>query len=325
MAGAYRCSHGHDWTPPIDGPPPSMCPVCGDTVVMAADPTAEEKAHQPSFVVTVPPDHPDPDGKHATLPPSARLPAVPVIGSPTVTLPPMPLPLDAPTRSDSSFSSLLGMPRDGAVQSGADHGSVVPFGEGTIDYTPPPTVPGYEILHEVGRGGMGVVYKAIQVSLNRPVALKMILAGIHAGPRERDRFRREAEAVATLQNPHIVQIFEIGEASGHLYLALEYVDGGSLAHHLRGTPWSAKDAAELVELLARAVQYAHNQGVVHRDLKPGNVLLGNAEGGKPKGEDGWPRDSSSRRASPRCPRSPTSVSPSASAIAAIRTAPKPAR
>ena len=106
----------------------------------------------------------------------------------------------------------------------------------------------------------------------------MILAGSHAGPRERERFRREAEAVATLQNPHIVQIFEIGEASGHLYLALEYVDGGSLAQHLRGTPWPAKEAAELVELLARAVHYAHEQGVVHRDLKPGNILLASGRG-----------------------------------------------
>ncbi|MBA4186415.1 MAG: hypothetical protein C0467_00205 [Planctomycetaceae bacterium] len=152
-----------------------------------------------------------------------------------------------------------------------DVDSVVPFAE-AVDFVPP-TVPGYEILGEVGRGGMGVVYKARQLSLNRPVALKMILAGSHAGTIERERFRREAEAVATLQNPHIVQIFEIGESSGHLYLALEFVEGGNLAQHLKNAPWSARDAAELVELLARAVQYAHHQGVVHRDLKPGNVLL----------------------------------------------------
>ena len=134
-------------------------------------------------------------------------------------------------------------------------------------------VPGYEIEDELGRGGMGVVYRARHLGLNRPVALKMILAGSHAGPVERERFRREAQAVASLQHPNIVQIFEIGEANGHAYLALELVEGGSLAEQLNGRPWAGRDAAELVEILAKAVQYAHTQGVVHRDLKPGNILL----------------------------------------------------
>src|SRR5262249_27321851 len=118
-----------------------------------------------------------------------------------------------------------------------------------------------------------VVYKAHQKNLNRHVALKMILSGEHAGPTERERFRREAESVAALQHPNIVQIFEVGEANGHPYLVLEFVDGESLAERLSGDPWPARDTAALVELLARAVHYAHEHGIVHRDLKPGNVLL----------------------------------------------------
>jgi eukaryotic-like serine/threonine-protein kinase len=131
----------------------------------------------------------------------------------------------------------------------------------------------YELLEELGRGGMGVVYKARQSKLNRLVALKMILAGEYAGERDIARFRTEAEAVARLQHPNIVQIFEVGEHDGHPYFSLEFVDGGSLAQRLDGTPLPSHQAARLVETLARAMHAAHQAGVVHRDLKPANVLL----------------------------------------------------
>src|SRR5918993_2110899 len=102
------------------------------------------------------------------------------------------------------------------------------------------SVPGYEILSELGRGGMGVVYLARQLDLNRPVALKMILSGEHAGVSERDRFRREAQAVAALQHPNIVQIYDVGEAQGRPYLAFEYVGGGPLSSFLTGQPWAGQ-------------------------------------------------------------------------------------
>jgi hypothetical protein len=137
----------------------------------------------------------------------------------------------------------------------------------------PPQVPGYEILGELGRGGMGVVYQARHLALNRTVALKMLLHAGHAGSQQLKRFRTEAEAIARLQHPHIVQVYEIGEHDGCPFLSLEYCDGGTLEHQLRGTPMPARDAAQLVETLARAVQAAHAKGVVHRDLKPANVLL----------------------------------------------------
>src|SRR5262249_34911537 len=140
-------------------------------------------------------------------------------------------------------------------------------GPGTV------SMPGYEIECVLGRGGMGVVYKARHLTLKRTVALKMVLAGGHAGPRELARFRIEAEAVARLSHPNIVQIHEVGEADGHPYCALEFVEGGSLARKLAGKPLPAREAARLVEALARAVQLAHSRNVVHRDLKPSNVLL----------------------------------------------------
>jgi eukaryotic-like serine/threonine-protein kinase len=119
----------------------------------------------------------------------------------------------------------------------------------------------------------GVVYKALHLSLKRTVALKMVLAGGHAGPHELTRFRTEVEAAARLQHPNIVQIHEVGEADGHLYCALEFVEGGNLANKLGGKPMPAREAAKLVEALARAMQLAHSRNVVHRDLKPANILL----------------------------------------------------
>jgi WD40 repeat protein/tRNA A-37 threonylcarbamoyl transferase component Bud32 len=147
---------------------------------------------------------------------------------------------------------------------------------------PPRTadIPGYEILHELGRGGMGVVYKARQKSLGRVVALKMILAGAHAGPEQRRRFRREAEAAAHLQHPNIVQVYEVGEHDGCPYLSLEYIDGPGLEDVLASSAPSFAQAAGLIEKLARAAQYAHERGIIHRDLKPANILI--APDGTPK-------------------------------------------
>ncbi|HEY7314352.1 MAG TPA: serine/threonine-protein kinase [Gemmataceae bacterium] len=136
-----------------------------------------------------------------------------------------------------------------------------------------PRVPGYELLGVLGRGGMGVVYKARQVNADRLVALKMILAGTHAGPAELARFRTEAETIARLQHPHVVQVFEVGEHQGLPFFSLEFCPGGSLKDKLGGTPLTPREAVVLVAKLARAVQAAHAAQVLHRDLKPGNVLL----------------------------------------------------
>jgi serine/threonine protein kinase/tetratricopeptide (TPR) repeat protein len=137
----------------------------------------------------------------------------------------------------------------------------------------PTDLPGYEIIGELGRGGMGIVYKAVQRSLHRTVALKMIRGGAHASAEQLARFRIEAEALASLQHPNIVQIHEIGQHAGCPYMAMEFLEGGSLAHRLDGQPQPPRSAALLVESLARAMHCAHLRGIVHRDLKPANVLL----------------------------------------------------
>lgn len=136
-----------------------------------------------------------------------------------------------------------------------------------------PEIPGYEILGELGRGGMGVVYKARQLAYDRIVALKMILAERNKSPEDLGRFHDEAEAISRLRHPHIVQIFEVGEFDGRFYFALEYLEGGSLADFIRDRRVSPRACAQLVEALARAMHYAHQRGIIHRDLKPANVLL----------------------------------------------------
>jgi serine/threonine protein kinase len=146
-----------------------------------------------------------------------------------------------------------------------------------------PAVPGYDVLEEIGRGAMGVVYKAIQRRLSRVVALKMLLGGANAGQRVRARFRQEAEAIAQLQHPYIVQLFDVIEHDGQLFLALEYVGGGSLSRRQRAKPFTPAQAAACIAKVALAMQFAHERGIIHRDLKPSNILL--TEDGIPKVTD----------------------------------------
>jgi serine/threonine protein kinase len=137
----------------------------------------------------------------------------------------------------------------------------------------PIQVAGYQVLEELGRGGMGVVYKARQIGLNRLVALKMILSGDHASRDDLERFRAEAEVIARLQHPNIVQVYEINDHEGRPFFSMEYVDGGSLAERIRDQPQPPREAASLLRMLASAVHAAHQAGIVHRDLKPANILL----------------------------------------------------
>jgi tetratricopeptide (TPR) repeat protein len=168
-------------------------------------------------------------------------------------------PAGATTEADDQYATTLN-PRDSPR---------VAVASLTISSAPP----GYEIECELGRGGMGVVYKARQEHLKRTVALKMILAGGHAGVDERVRFMAEAEAIAAIAHPGIVQIHEFGTHEGLPFFALEFCAGGPLSKKLAGTPLPPREAVQLVEQIARAMQAAHERGIIHRDLKPGNILL----------------------------------------------------
>ncbi len=187
----------------------------------------------------------------------------------------------SPDRSGSGQGGIT-LPADSAERRvSATHGQ-----EGTYESAPAisgrilPIIPGYDIMRELGRGGMGVVYLAKRARLDRLCALKMILGENHADRAVAVRFLTEAATVAKLRHPNIVQVYHLGEHDQRPYIEMEYVEGGSLAERIDGTPWPPRLAASLVELLAKATAAAHEQGIIHRDLKPGNVLL--AADGSPK-------------------------------------------
>src|SRR5437667_7247468 len=148
----------------------------------------------------------------------------------------------------------------GVVDSGPPAGVLMDFGD-------------YELLEEIGRGGQGVVYRARQKSLNRTVALKVIRLGQWATHAHLKRFRREAESAANLDQPCIVPIYEVGEREGSCYFSMKFIDGGQLDEVAKSTPISTRNAAELIAKLARTVHYAHEHGILHRDIKPGNILF----------------------------------------------------
>lgn len=169
---------------------------------------------------------------------------------------------------------------------GTQFGSRLTQQPNTIPFAPPPPperIGNYRVISVLGRGAMGIVYKAFDPLLKRHVAIKMVLAGKHAVADQRSRFRAEAESAARLQHPHIVRIFEVGYHEGDPYLVLEFVEGGSLSQLLANGPLAPAHAAKMIETLAHAIQHAHAHQVIHRDLKPANVLL--TADGQPKVTD----------------------------------------
>jgi serine/threonine protein kinase/predicted Zn-dependent protease len=235
-------------------------------------------------------------------PPASLSPSSGVAEAPTQAVPPEGLDLLSPVLVSYSLPGSVDGPESDFVEAPSFHSVPLRPGEesddpladpSTLEAGPdlPPRAPvrgpsiprfvaGYEVLGVLGRGGMGVVYKARQVGLNRLVALKMIRSPI-AGREEQARFRVEAEAVARLQHPNIVQVFEVGEHEGLPFFSLELVEGGSLDTRLSGSPLEPAPAVRLVYTLARAMQAAHDKGIVHRDLKPANILLGPADPAEP--------------------------------------------
>ena len=249
--------------------PPAAPPATAATPQSAGDATIN-LAPRAAADATIHLGPPAPPANDATLNLAAAQDTAGADGGATLHLPPTTGKVD-----DGTIALLAGeTPRGDASVAFAPSitDSILP----TIDPKtgrPMPHVSGYEILGELGRGGMGVVYKARQKKLNRLVALKMVLSGGHASPDALARFLVEAQAVAALQHPNIVQIYEVGEHDSLPHFSLEFVDGAPLDRALAGKPQKPVDAARLVETLSRAMHFAHNHSILHRDLKPANVLL----------------------------------------------------
>ena len=218
--------------------------LADDLCAFFSDDDTLREASPSDEAATLPPNPPASEG--ATLPPTA-------VQDGDATLPPRDVDPEAThTHADNRVLQ---------VQQGASIGTKIRnFGD-------------YELLDEIARGGMGIVYKAKQTSLDRIVALKMILSGELAGDEEVQRFRTEAEAAANLDHPGIVPIYEIGERNGQHYFSMGFVEGESLADRVAEGPLAPKEAAQITLKVAEAVAYAHDKGVIHRDLKPANVLL----------------------------------------------------
>jgi len=251
MPMVVRCPRGHVYPIPDVAIPPgdtsALCPICSTRTEV----------------------------------PAMRIEAV---ATPTATvLEPLSEPVSPTSFADRRTLELepwsVPMPDRATVELGPDRTAQPPgTAPSRLDDVPAP--PGYELLRELGRGGMGVVYQARRVADGQVVALKMILGGSQAGPAERERFLAEAETLIQLRHPNIVRVLEVGDVQGRAYFSLEYVSGGTLADSLRGLPQEAAFAARVVAQLARAIDAAHARGVVHRDLKPANVLVGGPDWGQ---------------------------------------------
>jgi serine/threonine-protein kinase len=297
MPTVVTCPRGHQWasdaSPQANADGETICPVCGSEVTIASKAAAGDIQSSLTSVKPVAADVVAPS-LPATVELTQALSTDAIAGAgqggrpleapdPTIDLPAYSSEGDAQAATAEFVS-------DSANEANEPSAWALAGPPGMVDRTTPVSttrkqtpkqVAGYEILGELGRGGMGVVYKARHVSLNRIVALKMILAGGHAGQHELARFRAEAEAVAHLQHPNIVQVYDVGEADGCPYLSLEFVDGISLSDQSAGAPQSPPYAAECVRALAEAMDYAHRRGILHRDLKPANILLATSGSAKP--------------------------------------------